>query len=220
MVACAYRVPSGPVIWPEAVATRRPELITCPVATTLGVSTVSGFTRFTLSSRVVYAWPGPSLECTAQAHRGVEQGAEDAAVDRSDRVVQVLADVEREGDPARFDLDDAESQQRGDRRGRNAPLGDAAQVIQAGHLPGQRRAHAGILPGDLAAAARRRRGSRAGGGPLHVRAHRAAAVRCVSFLMKLSLEIVRSITQPTMLKSCNGRVSRTCGARSLSASTS
>jgi hypothetical protein len=66
VVACAYRVPSGPVIWPEAVATRRPELSTCPVATTLGVSTVSGFTRFTFSSRVVYAWPGPSLECTAQ----------------------------------------------------------------------------------------------------------------------------------------------------------
>ena len=67
VVACAYRVPSGPVIWPEAVATRRPELITCPVATTRGVSTVSGFTRFTFSSSVVYAWPGPSLECTAQA---------------------------------------------------------------------------------------------------------------------------------------------------------
>jgi len=40
-------------------------------------------------------------------HRGVEQGAEDAAVDGPDRVIQVLADVEREGDPAGFYLDNA-----------------------------------------------------------------------------------------------------------------
>jgi hypothetical protein len=53
VVACAYRVPSGPVIWPDAVATRRPALTTRPVATTFGVLTVSALTRFTFSSSVV-----------------------------------------------------------------------------------------------------------------------------------------------------------------------
>jgi hypothetical protein len=46
VVACAYIVPSGPVTSPDAVMTRRPALITCPVATTLGVFTVSALTRF------------------------------------------------------------------------------------------------------------------------------------------------------------------------------
>ena len=53
VVACAYRVPSGPVIWPDAVATRRPALTTCPVATTPGVLSVSALTMFTFSSSVV-----------------------------------------------------------------------------------------------------------------------------------------------------------------------
>ena len=53
VVACAYRVPSGPVIWPDAVATRRPALTTRPVATTLGVPSVSALTMFTFSSSVV-----------------------------------------------------------------------------------------------------------------------------------------------------------------------
>jgi len=54
------------VIRPEAVTTRRPPLITCPVAATLGVFRVSALTMFTFSSRVVYAWPRSSELCTAQ----------------------------------------------------------------------------------------------------------------------------------------------------------
>src|SRR6266702_1669095 len=66
VVACAYSAPSGPVIWPDAVTTRRPALTTCPVAATPGVSMVSALTMFTLSSSVVYAWPRSSEVCTAQ----------------------------------------------------------------------------------------------------------------------------------------------------------
>ena len=84
------------------------------------------------------------------AHGRVEQGAEDATVDRSDRVVQMLANLERERHPARLDIDDAHPEQGGDGRWRDDAPSDGRQIVQAAHVERQRGADHGVFPGDLA----------------------------------------------------------------------
>ena len=151
MVPCAYSVPSGPVIWPDAVTTRRPELITCPVATTLGVFTVSALTRFTFSSRVVYAWPRSRAECAAQPM------AESSRAQNTPPWTDPIGlyrcsptsseNVTRPGWTSTMPIPSKAAIGGG---GMRAP-GDGPQVVQAAQVERQRGADHGVLPGDLAA---------------------------------------------------------------------
>src|ERR1035441_2800092 len=83
------------------------------------------------------------------AHGRVEQGTENAAVDRTDGIVEVLTDVEVEGHPARLDRANAHAEQGRHRRPGDASVGNRPQIVDSAHLVGESSADERVLPRDL-----------------------------------------------------------------------
>ena len=90
-----------------------------------------------------------------RAHRRVEDGGDDAAVDRAERAVVLLTGLVLERDPARHHVGAAQPDQVGDRRGGNESGGLAVQELEAGQPVAERGALDGVVPGDRAGAAHR-----------------------------------------------------------------
>ena len=116
MVASANRGPSGPTSRPDAVATRRPALITSPSAVTFGVSNGECLDQVDLEFQSRIGPPGGQGGVHGAAHGRVEQRGEDPAMDRTDRVVEMLTHIEAERDLARIDALNAHAEESGNRR--------------------------------------------------------------------------------------------------------
>jgi hypothetical protein len=72
-------------------------------------------------------------------------------MDGTDRVVEMLANIQREADAAWLDAGDVHAEQRRDRWWRDAAIGNGAEKVEAAELERQRGADTWIVPGDVAA---------------------------------------------------------------------
>src|SRR6185312_15750984 len=82
------------------------------------------------------------------ADDGIEQRADEAAVNEADRVVGGLVGQAGEADLTRLDLDDAEREVRCDGWGRQRAVSDGAQVFQTGQPGTYRSGSERVVPGD------------------------------------------------------------------------
>ena len=67
-------------------------------------------------------------------------------MDRTDRVVEMLAYIEAEADPARIDVFNAHAEESGDRRTGDGVACHCSQVVQSAHLERERGTDQWVLP--------------------------------------------------------------------------